>query len=58
MRTIEESILIAALDGDDVEAQRLIDQMLPNEKSTLRSAAMRIERLAAGAPDLMQALTR
>jgi hypothetical protein len=58
MRTLEESILLAVLEGDDAKAKQLIGQLLPNERQALRSAAMQVEQLCSGAPGLVQALAR
>lgn len=49
MRSIEERILIAVLDGEDDAAKLLLRELLPNERTALRAAAVKLEALAAGA---------
>lgn len=56
MKSAEESALVAVLDEDDDEAARLIAEMLPNERQSLRAAALKLAVLAGGEPSLPDAL--
>jgi len=48
LKSIEERILVALLDGDDDQASRLVSELLPNESTSLRAAAIKLERLTSG----------
>lgn len=56
MKSAEEAALVALLDEDEDEATRLIAEMLPNERQSLRAAALRLAVLAGGEPSLPEAL--
>ena len=47
MRTAEEAILSAVLDGDTETAERLISEMLPGERGALFASALELQRLTA-----------
>lgn len=53
MESIEERILTALLDGEDDEASRLVGELLPNESTSLRAAAIKLERLTSGRSDVL-----
>lgn len=48
MKSLEEAILVALMDGEDDEAERLVNKMLPSERDSLRAVAIKLEHLAAG----------
>jgi hypothetical protein len=45
MKSIEESVLLAILDGEEEDAQKLIAQLLPGERQNLAKAASRLADL-------------
>ena len=47
MKTIEEQLLIAVIDGDDAEAALLLSKLLPGERAALARAADRLAALCA-----------
>lgn len=47
MRTAEEAILSAVMDGDTDHAERLIGDLLPAERAALWAHALELQRLTA-----------
>ena len=47
LKTLEETVLLAILEGEDDEATKLLGQMLPGERQALRAAAIKLQRLAS-----------
>lgn len=45
MKSIEESALVAVLDDEETEAEKLIAQLLPGERARLAKAAGRLAEL-------------